>query len=183
MPGDGHKIKPCGVPISHGFLVFHRQPCFRKMRKVQLPFMWPFKRRSLDTAEKPPPEPTGQERLLTAFLETERLRLEKSAELEARKHDAEMKRYELELRELERIGEEKRKQQVFNERVREQRRENLAKGREVNRQKKAAAAAGAKAPTYGCEECQAITEGRSPAHASDLIRHATEKHTERFMTN
>lgn len=153
------------------------------MGNIQLPLVWPFKKPpKVDVTPQPPP-PSAQDQLLAAFLETERIRLEKSAELEARKHDAEMKRYELELRELERIGEEKRKQQIFNERVREQRRENLAKGREIMRQKKAAAAGGAKSPAYGCEECQAIAEGRAPAHASDLIRHATEKHTERFMTN
>lgn len=131
----------------------------------------------------PDPPLTGEARLLAAFLETERMRLEKSAELEAQKHQLEMKRHELELRELERIGEEKRKQQLFNERVREQRRDNLAKGREAMRAKKAAAAAGRSVPATGCEECQAALEGRQPSHSSDLIRHANEKHAERFMAN
>lgn len=138
--------------------------------------VWPFKKRARDTAPPAPIAPTAEQNLLAAFLETERLRLEKTTELEMQKHALEMKRHELELHELERIGEEKRKQQVFNERVREQRRENLAKGREEKKRRALAGAAGQSKLQLGCEECQAAAEGRAPSHSSDLIRHAIEKH-------
>ena len=145
--------------------------------------MWPFKRRSRETENQPVTAPTGEQMLLQAFLETERMRLEKNTELEMRKHELEMKRHEIELHELERIGEEKRKQQIFNERVREQRRDSLAKGREIKKRKDAERAAGGTRPLFQCEECQAAAEGRTPLHSSDLIRHSVEKHAERALPN
>lgn len=90
----------------------------------------------------------------------------------------EAKRYEMELAELERRGEEKRKQLVFDERQKEQRRESMARARE--KKKQLAQNPAQHAITYDCEECNAAIQNRDPRHTSDLIRHANENHAARF---
>lgn len=146
--------------------------------------MWPFRKRNREPAENSPAPPSAEALLLRAFLENERVRIEKQAELEGQRHALEMERTKLELADIERIGEEKRKQQLFTERLKEQKRDSLAKAREIKRQKDAAAKAGPQAVIdFQCEECQALTENRQPRHSSHLMLHTMNNHTARFSHN
>lgn len=119
--------------------------------------------------------------MLLRLLETEALRVEKNAELEASKHAVEMERYKLELANIEQLGVEKRKQQLFNENLKESRRERLQKARAAKAAKAAAAAAAPATPqAFDCEECAAISENRAPRHSSHLIMHKTQNHSARW---
>lgn len=120
---------------------------------------------------------------MQTLLESERERIAKAAEIEISRMTLDAKRYELELHELERRGEESRKNQVFAERLKEQRRESMARAREIKKQKQAHGAQPQQQLSFTCEECAAAAEGRAPTHASDLIRHATERHAEKFFRN
>lgn len=117
---------------------------------------------------------------MQTLLESERERIAKAAEIEISRMTLDAKRYELELHELERRGEESRKNQVFAERLKEQRRESMARAREKKKHKQPEAQPQL---NFACEECAAAAEGRAPAHASDLIRHATEGHAAKFFRN
>jgi len=126
-----------------------------------------------------PPERSlsHSEGLLRSFLELERARVERGAALDSKRAELELRRVELDVAEMERIGTEKRKQSLFDD----QRRELKRKSTEVARQAKAAKRLEAQnGPAHGqemwCEECAAIREHRSPNHSSDLIRHANENH-------
>lgn len=118
--------------------------------------------------------------LLTSFFDLERVRIERNAELEAKRHEAELKRAELELAELERIGDEKRRDQLFKTELKERQRVNTQKMRDAKKEK-AARVLQAHPEAVDCEECAAIAGGREPRHSSDLIRHQLENHKQRFM--
>jgi hypothetical protein len=91
--------------------------------------------------------------------------------------ELEGKRYEVEMREMERIGEEKRKQKIFDENILARKRESMQKARDIKKEKERIAKLGPQLDLgYRCEECEAALEGRAPTHTSDLIRHAVEKH-------
>lgn len=118
--------------------------------------------------------------LLRTLLELERARLETHSTLEQKRAELELKRAEMELHDLERIGEAKRKDQLFAERLREVKREAMAKARAAKKEKAAQPQLNLNGMAP-CEECLAAAEGRTPSHASDLIRHAIEKHAQRFF--
>ena len=129
---------------------------------------------------KPPSPPVetsynADRELLKTLLDLEKLRLERTAELDAKRAELDLRKAELELADLERIGTEKRKQALFAEGLKEQRREAAARAREA-KQAKARAASQGQTQMFGCEECKALREGRTPAHSADLIRHANEHH-------
>ena len=141
---------------------------------------WWSRRRSVPVEVQSNVNPDSRDSLLAAFLEIERTRVERHAELEAKRHEVELKKAELELHELERIGTEKRKNALFQEELHEKKRENLRKAREALKAKKLESLRGQPA-LFNCEECQALTEGREVTHSSDLIRHKIERHSERLF--
>ena len=103
------------------------------------------------------------------------------AEIEAARQQVELKKAELELENLERIGEEKRRDLQFKQTVRERNREQLREARARQKEKRAQAAG--HSHQTGCEECQALIENRQPRHANDLIRHKLENHSSALFPN
>lgn len=141
---------------------------------------WWWKRGGPSQEPQSAPSADPRDTLLASFLELERLRVERGAQLDEKKHEIELRKAELELSELERIGTEKRKQQLFQEELTEKKRENLRKARAALKEKQIAERAGKSVGEF-CEECQAIQEGRAPGHSSDLMRHSLEGHSRRFI--
>ena len=139
---------------------------------------------SSDAVSAPGPAPfDGQSELLKTLLELERFRLERTAEIDAKRAELDLKKAELELGDLERIGVEKRKAALFAEELKQRRREQAAHAREVKNAKKNQAAV-AQVPMFDCEECQALREGRNPRNSHDLLRHKRENHSAVFgLTN
>lgn len=122
-----------------------------------------------------------RDELLKTLLATEKARIDRHAEIEAARQQVELKKAELELENLERIGEEKRRDLQFKQTVRERNREQLREARA--RQKEKRLQREAQPHQTGCEECDALREGRQPKHASDLIRHRIENHSATLFPN
>lgn len=140
---------------------------------------WFWKRKPVDNAAS---ITDPRDTLLSSFFELEKVRIERNAELEAKRHEADVKRAELELAELERIGDEKRRDQLFKTELKEKQRAIAQKARDAKKEK-AARVAAAHPEAVDCEECAALVGGREPRHSSDLIRHNLENHRQRFMAN
>lgn len=127
----------------------------------------------------PAPLFDGQTELLKTLLELERFRLERTAEIDAKRAEIELKKEQLQLADLERIGQEKRKQELFAEELKKRRREQAAHARAARDARKngSPGALPGQIGMFKCEECQALAEGRPPKHSHDLIRHKHENHT------
>ncbi len=121
--------------------------------------------------------------LLKTLLELEKVRLEKNAELEASRHSLELRKVELELQNMEQIGVERRKQLLFQDKLKEQRQQHAQamrdKKAELARQRanQATSAPNGTFPLGSCEECQAIIQKREPHHSNDLLKHAQQHHS------
>lgn len=92
--------------------------------------------------------------LLKSLLDLQGERIKQDAESNKLDHEIRLKTKEMELANLEKIGEEKRKDAEARARLRDIRRENLAKGRVKLQEKRAAVAATGGQPTVlGCTVC------------------------------
>lgn len=116
---------------------------------------------------------SADKELLASLLNLERARLEASSKFDEKRQELEFKKLEMELAHLDEISSEKRKQKLFDENLKAQRREHAQKMRDAKAMKRSAPSG---STSIACEECAAIREHRSPGHSSDLIRHANENH-------
>lgn len=117
------------------------------------------------------PSPSADSALLAALLGAEQARIASYAELEKLDREVKLKEKALELENLDRISENKRKDAENREKIRQIRRENLNKANEVKRARKAAGnSGGPQASHAGTPGCVVCADPSSPALTAHEIQ-------------